>query len=64
VLETAILATRTHLLPATQIREEMAKLQIIVDKTAGPREHEAMQLLRDHLQHVLAPPKSPASPAG
>jgi hypothetical protein len=55
VLEAAILATRTHLLPASQIRDEVSKLQIIVDKTAGPREHEAMQLLRDHLQHVLAP---------
>jgi hypothetical protein len=53
VLEAAILATRTHLLPAEQIRDEFAKLQIIVDKTAGPREHEAMSLLRDHVRGVL-----------
>jgi uncharacterized protein len=45
VLEAAILATRTHLLPAEQIREEYARLQVIVDKTAGPREREAMDLL-------------------
>ncbi|HEY3011400.1 MAG TPA: DUF447 domain-containing protein [Gemmatimonadales bacterium] len=45
VLEAAILATRTHLLPADQIREEYARLQIVVDKTAGPREREAMELL-------------------
>jgi uncharacterized protein len=45
VLEAAILATRTHLLPAEQIREEFARLQVIVDKTAGPREREAMDLL-------------------
>src|SRR6476620_7911571 len=45
VLEAAILATRTHLIPAEQIREEFARLQIIVDKTAGPREQEAMALL-------------------
>ena len=50
VLEAAILATRTHLLPAEQIREEFARLQIIVDKTAGPREHEAMALLTDYVQ--------------
>lgn len=50
VLEAAILATRTHLIPAEQIREEFAKLQVIVDKTAGPREHEAMALLTRHVQ--------------
>jgi hypothetical protein len=50
VLEAAILATRTHLLPADQIRDEFARLQIIVDKTAGPREHEAMALLTDYVR--------------
>lgn len=50
VLEAAILATRTHLIPAEQIGEEFAKLQVIVDKTAGPREHEAMALLARHVQ--------------
>ena len=50
VLDAAILATRTHLLPAEQIRDEFARLQIIVDKTAGPREHEAMALLTDYVR--------------
>jgi hypothetical protein len=50
VLEAAILATRTHLLPAEQIRDEFARLQIIVDKTAGPREQEAMQLLTQYVR--------------
>ena len=50
VLEAAILATRTHLLPKEQIREEFARLQVIVDKTAGPREHEAMALLTSYVQ--------------
>jgi hypothetical protein len=50
VLEAAILATRTHLLPAEQIRDEYARLQIIVDKTAGPREREAMELLTHYVQ--------------
>jgi hypothetical protein len=50
VLEAAILATRTHLLPAEQIREEYARLQVIVDKTAGSRERDAMQLLTQYVQ--------------
>jgi hypothetical protein len=50
VLEAAILATRTHLLPAEQIRDEYARLQVIVDKTAGSREHEAMAMLTDHVR--------------
>lgn len=52
VLEAAILATRTHLLPAEQIREEFARLQLIVDKTAGPREREAMALLTDYVRRA------------
>jgi uncharacterized protein len=50
VLEAAILATRTHLLPAEQIRDEYARLQVVVDKTAGPREREAMDLLTRYVQ--------------
>jgi uncharacterized protein len=50
VLEAAILATRTHLIPADQIRDEFARLQVIVDKTAGPREREAMALLTDYVR--------------
>ena len=50
VLEAAILATRTHLVPADQIRDELAKLQVIVDKTSGPREREAMALLTDYVR--------------
>ncbi|HUR95094.1 MAG TPA: DUF447 domain-containing protein [Gemmatimonadales bacterium] len=50
VLEAAILATRTHLLPADEIRAEFARLQIIVDKTAGPRERDAMTMLTEHVR--------------
>jgi hypothetical protein len=46
VLEAAIFATRLHLLPAEQIRAEFERLQIIVDKTAGPDEREAMDYLK------------------
>jgi hypothetical protein len=54
VLEAAILATRVHMLPAEQIREEFARLQVIVDKTAGPREQEAMALLTDYVRRAQA----------
>ncbi len=50
VLEAAILATRTHLLPAEQIRAEFEKLRVIVDKTAGPRERDAMALLTGYVR--------------
>ena len=50
VLEAAILATRTHLLPAEQISEEFARLQVIVDKTAGSRERDAMDLLTQYVR--------------
>jgi len=55
VLEAAIYATRLHLLPREFVEREFARLQIIVDKTAGPREHEAMNLLRDQVRAILAP---------
>jgi hypothetical protein len=51
VLEAAILATRTHLIPADEIQREYARLQVIVDKTAGPREQEAMAMLTEYVRH-------------
>ena len=50
VLEAAIVATRTHLLPADEVRAEFARLQVIVDKTAGPRETEAMAMLTEYVR--------------
>jgi hypothetical protein len=44
-LEAAILATRFHLLPAAEVEAEFKRLRVIVDKTAGPREREAMAFL-------------------
>ena len=49
VLEAAILATRTHLLPLGEIEAEYRKLAVIVQKTGGPREKEAMDFLQQHL---------------
>jgi hypothetical protein len=48
VLEAAIYATRLHLLPREFITSELERLQVIVDKTAGPAEQEAMALLTAH----------------
>ena len=50
VLEAAIYATRVHLLSRAFLDGELVRLQIIVDKTAGPREHEAMALLTDYIR--------------
>lgn len=53
VLEAAILATRVHLLPAGQIRDELARLEVLVDKTAGPREREAWTLVEAYVRARL-----------
>jgi len=50
VLEASIIASRAHRLPAEEIRAELARLQVLVDKTAGPREREAMELVRGHVR--------------
>jgi hypothetical protein len=50
VLEASILASRAHLLPAEDIRAELGRLQVLVDKTGGPREREAM----DYVLKALA----------
>ena len=52
VLEAAIYATRVHLLPRTFIDSELERLQVIVNKTAGPRELEAMSLLVGFIRSV------------
>lgn len=59
VLEAAILSTRLHLIPRAEIEAELAKLQIIVNKTAGAREFEAMELLTDFIRASrIRPPDS------
>jgi hypothetical protein len=58
VLETAIYATRVHMLPREFLLSEVDRLQVIVDKTAGPHEFEAMALLADYIRS--APPRPPA----
>jgi hypothetical protein len=55
VIEAAILATRIHLLPHQQISEEFRRLQTLVEKTGGPREHAAFALLRRYIESQLPP---------
>ncbi|MFO0802619.1 MAG: DUF447 family protein [Gemmataceae bacterium] len=49
VVEAAILATRMHLIPHSEIAAEFAKFRIIVNKTGGEAEHEAMDFLESRL---------------
>jgi hypothetical protein len=52
VLEAAILATRTHLLPAEEIENEYKRLAMLVAKTGGPSEQEAFELLKGYVSKV------------
>lgn len=54
VVEAAILATRMHLIPHSEIAAEFAKLRTIVMKTGGPAETEAMDFLEDRLRQEAA----------
>jgi hypothetical protein len=52
VLEATIYATRLHLLERDFVESELERLRVIVDKTAGPRELEAMALITAHVRSV------------
>jgi hypothetical protein len=54
VLEAAILATRTELLPLEHIETEFARLAPVVDKTGGSHERQAFAFLRRYLEQVRA----------
>jgi hypothetical protein len=41
------------LLPAGDIRAELRRLQVVVDKTAGPREREAMEYVMRHVRAAV-----------
>lgn len=61
VLEAAIYATRLHLLQREFIESEFERLQVIVDKTAGPDEQEAMALLVSFV--AAAPARTAGAPS-
>lgn len=50
VVEAAILATRVDFLPAQEIREDVDKLRVLVDKTGGEQEHTAFALLSEYIE--------------
>ncbi|ODA35547.1 DUF447 domain-containing protein [Planctopirus hydrillae] len=54
VLEAIILATRTSLLEPAVIWEEIRRWQPLVDKTGGPREREAWELVTSIIEQRLA----------
>jgi hypothetical protein len=52
VIEAAIIATRVHLIPADELRTELARLAPLVDKTGAAPEHRAFSFLRHYIaQH-------------
>ncbi len=63
VLEAAILATRVHLIERQQMLDEFAKLHVIVQKTGGPHEHEAFELLQRHVDLAMKTPSPGATGA-
>lgn len=50
VLEAAILASRVGLLPREEILRQFPALATMVQKTGGPAEHEALQLLETYVR--------------
>jgi hypothetical protein len=64
VLEAAIYATRVHMLAADFLLAELDRLQVIVDKTAGPREFTAMALLADYIRSRIQRQDSAAAAGG
>jgi hypothetical protein len=59
VVEGAVLVSRLHMLPQQKIDTEMAYLQIAIDKTAGPAEHEAFGWLLEAVAAHRAKRTSP-----
>ena len=58
VLEAAIYATRVHMLAREFLESELGRLQVIVDKTAGPDERDAMSLLAGYIRSAPQPDPS------
>jgi uncharacterized protein len=54
VIEAAVLVSRLHMLPRAEVEADLARLEIIVGKTAGPAEAEAWGWLRDRAAQVFA----------
>jgi hypothetical protein len=55
VIEAAVLATRTGLLPPDEIRRGFEPLAVLVEKTGGPQERRAFSLLKSFVARKLGP---------
>src|SRR5215211_3835239 len=53
VLEASILASRARMLDATDVHAELRRLQVLVDKTGGSREREAMEYVKRHVRAAV-----------
>jgi hypothetical protein len=54
VVEAAILATRTHLLPSEEIAGDFARLKVLVEKTGGEQEQRAFAMLSEYVARQTA----------
>jgi uncharacterized protein len=61
VIEAAILATRVHFIPADELRNELARLAPLVEKTGAAPEHRAFNFLRDYITRALNQQPPPSS---
>jgi len=53
VVEAAVLASRVHILPRGEILSEFDRLESAVEKTGGPDEFEAFDMLREHVHGAV-----------
>jgi hypothetical protein len=61
VVEAAILGTRLDFLPHQEIRDQFQRLAPLVEKTGGPLERRAFQVLLEHVQSKITPPTLPVT---
>jgi uncharacterized protein len=54
VVEASILASRARRLAPADIHAELRRLQVLVDKTAGPRERDAMEYVTRYVHTVIS----------
>lgn len=50
IIEACILVSRLGMLPADKVKQELAYLAIAIDKTAGPREQESWNWLKEKVE--------------
>jgi beta-RFAP synthase len=55
VVEAAILVSRIGILSLTEIRQQFQSLQLLIEKTGGPAEREAFDLLRQQVERQSNP---------